>query len=226
LLGTNIFPPSSNILTPLIACHICGTNQGRLYHEHCLLQSTAVQTSTTIQTQNLPTTVSVNTQKSPIITQSSQRTDNITMQVQVQPAAYQIAHYNIFPAPVVLIRHDHLTEPIRATLVDAATSTVIPSGFTTGDLQATLYGSTTIKFSGLKLARMSALKKAVSTQGLSFRDRQFVIQFTCGLDSCTSNQFTIVSNFPQLPPDLQEQRPYKRTKPISDQTTNDYIPKS
>jgi len=215
-LDTNT--PSSNIPIPLVVCHVCGTNQGRLYHEHCLLLTAQ---SSTIQIHNLPPTFSVKTQNSPIITtQASLRKDNITMQV--QPAICQIAHYNIFPAPVVTIIHNlTLSEAFRAELVDAVTNTSIPGGFITGDLQATLYGSTTVKFSGLKLARMSVLKKADSTPGLPFRNRQFAIQFTCGSDICTSSSFTIVSNFPQLPPELQEQRPYKRTKPISDQTTND-----
>jgi len=84
-----------------------------------------------------------------------------------------------------------------------------------------LHGTKTVEFGGLKLARMSILKKVVCAQGLRPNECEFAIQFVCGSDSCTSEKFTIVSSFAQLPAEFQDQRPYKRTKPTSNKTTNE-----
>jgi len=134
-----------------------------------------------------------------------------TFKIVVQPVGYQIANYNIFPAPVISIE-GRVTDPFRACLIDAATGTVIQGAFKAGDVQAILHGSKSTEFSGLKLARMSVLKKAVCANGLRPKERDFAIQFSCGPSTWVSDKFNIVSSYAQLPPAFQVQRPYKRSK--------------
>jgi len=106
-------------------CHFCGqiivdlatvaTYQGQVYHVQCISQVSALQST-------------IRTDQSVLI-QNSLSTINFTMQM--QPAAYQIAHYNIFPAPVVTIKDSTSSEAFRAVLIDATSCTVITGGFTT-----------------------------------------------------------------------------------------------
>jgi len=207
-------PSSQPTAYPTIAvCPVCGQivmeigsaaiYHNQLYHGTCLVyyvQGTV--DSTTHKAHSSPS--QANQSNSPQIEKSK-------FVLVVQPVAFQIANYNIFPSPVISIEGE-VKDPFRANLIDASTGAIINGGFKGGDVQMILHGSKSAEFTGLKLSRMSNIKKATSHGGQKPKDHEFAIQFSCGTATWTSEKFVIVSSYSQLPPTYKDQRPYKRNK--------------
>ena len=68
-----------------------------------------------------------------------------------------------------------------------------------------------VEFNGLKLNKMTVLKKHLSANKLTVKNCLFRIRFSAGNESVDTESFKIVSSFSQLPHELQQQRNNKRT---------------
>jgi len=129
-----------------------------------------------------------------------------------EPTAYQIAHYNIFPAPIVQFETSTLRpkEPIRASLVEVGRNITVDRGLAAGDVQAVLPGIRTVEFSGMKLSRVSHIKDALAPYQLDMYKCLFAINFSFGSSSLRSTTFHIVPSYASLPQEYQAARPYRR----------------
>jgi len=140
--------------------------------------------------------------------------DNVLLgtQIKVNPVQYQIANYNIFPAPILYFFEGVKNNfTINTLLIESSSGQSVSNGFRAGDTQSMLSGVKNFEFSGLKLNRMGVIKSELQNIGLKAKDCYFFIRFSIdGLFLSDSEKFRIVSSFAQLPHEFQIQRPYKR----------------
>lgn len=61
---------------------------------------------------------------------------NVSISISCQPSNFQIANYNIHPAPILTFATPlPINQTVHAHLVDASTFTVVNGGFQTGDVR-------------------------------------------------------------------------------------------
>jgi hypothetical protein len=76
------------------------------------------------------------------------------LEIAVQPEKYQIANYNVYPAPSVAFSVP-IPKAVRliASLIENYTQTEVPNGFTSGNMHEICAGTQTKTFSGMKLCK-------------------------------------------------------------------------
>jgi len=134
-----------------------------------------------------------------------------------QPAAYQIAHYNIFPAPIVKCQDSDtrlVGSTIQAVLVETSSHLVVEGGFVAGDSHLVASSNDIFEFSGLKLARVTIIKDYLRVFKLDIYKCDFLIEFSVKDDKWWSSEFKIVPTYTALPREYQTQRPYRRRPTI------------
>lgn len=157
---------------------------------------------------------------------------NQTCQVIVQPEIYQVAKYNIYPAPEIGF-HKYFDEPqtVQAVLCHSG-STEISQGFTTGDVQVLKPGQNKVTFPALHLNLMTPIKNSVQQSGFTTSEASFSIKFKIGDLEIFSNPFKLVSAASQIPKGMdvrprkdkpninpiQEKKRRKETSPSFDST--------
>jgi len=122
-----------------------------------------------------------------------------------QPAAFQVAKYNIHPMPSIelAIPPQHSFN-VYAYLVDAGKN-LIRDGFCSGDVRSVKAGQTRVDFPGLKLNKMTPIKQQVRcTKGDKTHHDYMMMFHLGGSDRCLfSRPFTIVSSTKQLTVDTR-----------------------
>jgi hypothetical protein len=133
---------------------------------------------------------------------------DIEITITTQPASFQIANYNVHPAPILALNVPLPSgQLINVTLIESVTNTEVSYGFQTG-FSRTLYpGSKMIYFTGLKLSKMGKIKSDLHDKQLD----TFYLQFNIADRIITSEPFKVVSSCSRLPDDIKEAvRPPKR----------------
>jgi len=147
---------------------------------------------------------------------TAEPTSNISAAISTQPANYQIVNYNVNPAPCLALNAPFASnETITAYLVESTSQLVVGNGFQSGDVRVLRSGTTTIRFSGLKLNKMAAVKASMSGSlpNVKVLDTTFRIRFTVNNFCFYTDPFKIVSSCSQLPSTIRyEVRPIKRER--------------
>jgi len=132
--------------------------------------------------------------------------------VLTQPAKYQIANYNINPAPAISLEMNFPSqETINAILIETTSKLPVISGFQTGEIRVFRGGSKMVYFTGLKLNKMAPIKSDLSNRNIKVADTTFCIRFSIGSTVWFSDSFKIVSSCSQLPVEIRNSvRPSKK----------------
>jgi len=186
----------------------------KLYHTMCLSFPTfvPVMVATPDQPKSMISQQQVATVAHPLPPNVITNTSQFLWRVTSQPARSQIANYNVFPTPEVELdmRMPAPHSTVQACLTVATNGIIIQGGFKAGDVQAILPSAKTVKFYGLKLARLSHLKKVLAEYRIQATECSYVVQFSSGNCKLCTEPFKIVSSYALLPEDIQAIRPYKR----------------
>jgi len=133
---------------------------------------------------------------------------SIQMLVLVNPAEVQIVGYNVTSPIVVSINTPFPFDiSIQAHLIDCLSNMAVSDGFTQGSVQVLKQGDKSVKFVGLKLAKMTVLTNSLADTGITVKKPlEMYIKFSIlsrskNLESVTANSgaFRIYSNVNQLP---------------------------
>jgi len=136
---------------------------------------------------------------------------NMDLTISVQPAVYQIANYNVHPAPKVSLESTFpVSLSITVALVETNLNLELKEGFQAGHIRTLRAGGNCIHFTGLKLSKMGKIKGELRQKNIKQMDR-FHIRFIIGPKTWDSTPFRLVSSCTQLPKDIRETvRPPKR----------------
>jgi len=171
------------------------SKENSFYCQNCFLQTSS----------NITTTF-------PTPTKKKINNDNFSASLVAQPAKFQIANYNINPAPAMSLDGSiPSNETIHAVLIETTSGMIVTGGFQSGDVRVYRGGSKMVYFTGLKLNKMAPIKADLSSRNIKVADTTFCVRFTMGGKEMISDTFKIVSSCSQLPDEIRNAvRPAKR----------------
>jgi hypothetical protein len=148
----------------------------------------------------------------------------LKLKVRLQPELYQIANYNVYPAPEIFFEEELPHDiTIYANLVENETHSVVPQGFQTETIREMRTGAQMKTFAGLKLSKKGAIKNFLKEKSLKPKNMTFCIRFTIGSKSWHSRSFKILSSCSQLPPHLRDSiRPFAVSSPANSSPSTNY----
>ncbi len=141
--------------------------------------------------------------------------ERLQLKIKMQPELYQIANYNIYPAPEISFEEELPHEvTVHADLIETESYSVIPQGFQTETSRQMRTGAQLKTFSGLKLSKKRVIKKFLKEKGLLPKNMPFCIRFSVDNQYWHTRAFKILSSCSQLPPDLRDSiRPFAAPTP-------------
>jgi len=144
---------------------------------------------------------------------------DISMYFKTQPAAYQIANYNIHPKIELNYNLTSTADVVpEVVLVEHNLNIEIPNAFQSTFTYTIRQQINNVTFQGLKLKKIAYLKAELKTKHL--KDHSFVIRVHVGTKVWESSTFTIVSSCRQLNPNIRcDVRPTKRPYSAQDDQT-------
>jgi len=162
---------------------------------------------------------------------------DLTIMLTTQPAKFQIANYNIHPAPSMTIDTPlNGNHTVYAHLVEYVSKTIVNGGFQSGDVRVLRSGQQTLYFTGLKLNKMGPIKTELHFQNSRQLNSEFCVQFKIGTRTFYSSPFKLVSSCSQLPQEIREnvrptkkmpsKRPFSQTGSESPEQNSDASPES
>jgi hypothetical protein len=134
----------------------------------------------------------------------------IPAKLRAEPETYQIANYNVYPAPALSIeRGMPSTETVVATLVETGNMYEMKDGFQAGETKVIKEGGNFLVFTGLKINKMGRIKNELRQMQIVKYD-MFFIRFRIGGRYWDSRSFKLVSSCTQLPKEIRSRvRPSK-----------------
>lgn len=140
---------------------------------------------------------------------------DVIMRLVSEPAAFQIANYNIYPSPAI-----QFDPPLKSaytismTLVDHATKVEVHDAFQGGETRRIGEGTRVMVCSGLKLKKMNGIKSELQKANI-FHVEEFHLRFKVGNQTLDSPTFKLVSSCTQLPKEIKQVvRPMKRGRGV------------
>ena len=153
-------------------------------------------------------------------------TRRLKLRIKMQPELFQIANYNIYPAPEIFFEEELPYDiTIQASLIEAESYKEVPQGFQTEASREMRTGAQMKTFSGLKLSKKGVIKNFLKDNGLKPKNMAFCIRFSVGNQTWHSRSFKILSSCSQLPPHLRDSiRPFAvSTSPHQSSTTTKQV---
>lgn len=129
------------------------------------------------------------------------------------PYSYQIAGYNIHPAPVLNFNElSCLDRPcVEVMLLEVTNNRELKGGFQIGHMRS--FHGNSVQFGGLKLSKMFMIKEELQRYKIPRKGAIFALRFKLGLKHWDSEPFMLVSNCSQVPKDIKPTIRHKRRRP-------------
>jgi len=217
-------------LPPSICCicfspgnEACVTlSAGRIVHNHCFVcsicKSSLTNNSYNVKENSFFCENCVLKLNASAIPTANRTVDSYLATLVSQPAKFQIANYNINPAPAMSLDGTiPANETIHAALIETTSGMIVCGGFQSGDIRVYRGGSKMVYFTGLKLNKMAPIKADLSSRNIKVSDTTFCVRFSIGRRDWTTETFKIVSSCSQLPNEIRNavrpaKRPYTKSK--------------
>jgi hypothetical protein len=144
----------------------------------------------------------------------------IPAKLRAEPEAYQIANYNVYPAPALSIeRGMPITETVIATLVETGNMYEMKEGFQAGETKVIKEGGNFLVFTGLKINKMGRIKNELRQMQIVKYD-MFFIRFRIGTHYWDSRSFKLVSSCTQLPKEIRSRVRPSKSAPVSNEDSS------
>jgi hypothetical protein len=99
------------------------------------------------------------------------------MLVTTQPADWQVANYNIYPAPSLTFSSAIPTSVnITASLIEGGTNLELLAGLQAGHTKQLQSGVSIVQFTGLKLNKMGKIKNELAQQNLKQPENLYLLE--------------------------------------------------
>jgi len=144
----------------------------------------------------------------------------IPAKLRAEPETFQIANYNVYPAPALSIeRGMPSTETVVATLVETGNMYEMREGFQASETKVIKEGGNFLVFTGLKINKMGRIKNELRQMQIVKYD-MFFIRFRIGTHYWDSRKFKLVSSCTQLPKEIRSRVRPSKSAPVSTEDTS------
>ncbi len=128
----------------------------------------------------------------------------ITVSVSTQPAAYQVANYNIYPCLSLAFSYGIPKQVIiSASLMISEYDLELLFGLQAGHLKRVVTSATSAQFIGMKLNKMGKIKNELAQRGIK-NPAGYYVQFRIGSRKVNTEAFKLVSSTSQLPKEVKQ----------------------